>query len=47
MVKDIAFIAAFTKRMACAMRCPVGREIPENMKEKLDIYLTRKRGPKQ
>ena len=46
MVKDIAFIAAFTERMACAMRCPVGREIPDNMKEKLDIYLTRKRDKK-
>ena len=47
MVEDIAFITAFTNRMANAARCPVGREIPENMKEKLDIYLTRKRGPKQ
>ena len=33
--------------MANARRCPVGRDIPDNMKEKLDIYLTRKRGPKQ
>ena len=47
MVQDIEFIAAFTDRMANAVRCPVGREIPENMKEKLDIYLTRKRAPKQ
>ena len=46
MEKDIGFIAAFTERMACAAKCPVGREIPENMKEKLDIYLARKRGPK-
>lgn len=46
MVEDIAFITAFTERMANARRCPVGREIPENMKEKLDIYLTRKRDKK-
>ena len=41
---DIAFITAFAQRMANASRCPVSREIPENMKEKLDIYLLRKRG---
>ena len=46
MVKDIDFITAFTKRMALATRCPVGREIPDNVKEKLDIYLARKRAPK-
>ncbi len=46
MVEDIAFIAAFTDRMANAVRCPVARTMPESMKEKLDIYLTRKRGPK-
>ena len=43
MVKDIEFITAFTARMACAVRCPVAREMPDNMKEKLDIYLNRKR----
>ena len=43
MVDDIAFIVAFTDRMANAVRCPVERKIPDNMKEKLDIYLTRKR----
>lgn len=43
MAKDIAFIVAFVERMACAKRCPVDREMPDNMKEKLDIYLTRKR----
>ena len=43
MVKDIEFITAFTARMACAARCPVAREMPDNMKEKLDIYLNRKR----
>ena len=46
MEKDIAFIVAFTERMANAQRCPVDREIPENMKEKLDIYLNRKRDKK-
>lgn len=45
MVKDIDFIIAFSRRMACARRCPVAREMPDNMKEKLDIYLTRKRKP--
>ncbi len=46
MVKDIEFLIAFTERMANAKRCPVAREIPEKMKEKLDIYLSRKRAPK-
>lgn len=44
MVEDIAFLIAFTDRMANAKKCPVGRQIPDNMKEKLDIYLCRKRG---
>ena len=43
MAGDIEFITAFTARMACAARCPVAREIPDNMKEKLDVYLCRKR----
>ncbi len=43
MVEDIAFICAFASRMACAKRCPVAREMPDNMKEKLDTYLSRKR----
>lgn len=43
MAKDIAFITAFTEHMACAKHCPVSKEIPDNMKEKLDIYLNRKR----
>ena len=46
MARDIDFIVAFTGRMANAVRCPVSRDIPDSMKEKLDIYLTRKRGPK-
>lgn len=43
MVEDISFITLFAERMANAVLCPVKREIPENMKEKLDIYLCRKR----
>ena len=46
MVEDIGFIISFTERMANARRCPVARQIPDNMKEKLDIYLTRKRDKK-
>jgi Zn-dependent M28 family amino/carboxypeptidase len=47
MVKDIEFIVAFTERMANAKRCPVACEIPDSIKEKLDIYLARKRAPKK
>lgn len=43
MLLDIEFISKFAERMANAVHCPVAREIPENMKEKLDIYLNRKR----
>lgn len=43
MLEDIDFISAFTERMACAVKCPVAREMPDNMKEKLDTYLLRKR----
>ena len=46
MQEDIAFIQAFVLRMASAERCPVLREMPENMKEKLDEYLCRKRKKK-
>ena len=45
-VGDSEFIAAFTDRMANAVHCPVSREIPEKIKEKLDIYNCRKRAPK-
>ncbi len=41
--RDIAFIAEFTRRMACAAVCPVKREIPEKVKKELDEYLYRKR----
>ncbi|MBR6766586.1 MAG: Zn-dependent exopeptidase M28 [Clostridia bacterium] len=47
MVEDIDFIIAFTDRMVNSRMCPVAREIPDNMKEKLDIYLLRKRDPKK
>lgn len=46
MVQDIDFLIAFTQRMANARYCPVKREMPENMKEKLDTYLCRKRPEK-
>lgn len=43
MAEDIDLLCAFVDRMANARRCPVKREIPENMKTKLDEYLCRKR----
>ncbi len=43
MEQDVAFITAFTERMANAKCCPVGREIPDNVKEMLDYYYSRKR----
>ena len=43
MQKDVKFITAFTERMANAVMCPVKKEIPDNIKEKLDEYLLRKR----
>ena len=46
MQEDIAFIQAFVLRMASAARCPVAREMPDNMKEKIDEYLCRKRKKK-
>ena len=46
MVKDIEFIQSFTDRMVNAVQIPVKREMPENMKERLDEYLGRKR-PKE
>ena len=45
--EDIDFIVAFAKRMANAVVCPVAREMPDNMKEKLDEYLARKRPKNQ
>lgn len=46
MLGDIDFVCRFVDRMANAKRCPVGREIPEKMREQLDEYLCRKR-PKE
>ena len=46
MVEDIDFLIAFSRRMANAVRIPVAKEIPDNMKERLDEYLTRKRPKK-
>ena len=46
MQQDIEFISAFAARMANAVRMPVARKMPDNMKDKLDIYLCRKRDKK-
>ena len=43
LAKDVDFINLFVGNMANAVHCPVAREIPDKVKEKLDIYLTRKR----
>ncbi len=47
MAKDIDFITLFTDKMVNAKRCPVEKEIPDNMKTKLDNYLLRKRNGKE
>ena len=46
MQADIEFICAFASRMANAVKMPVARKMPDNMKDKLDIYLCRKRDKK-
>lgn len=46
MLEDIQFISTFVSNMANAKHLPVSREIPENVKEKLDFYICRKRDPK-
>ena len=46
MLEDIDFICAFASRMANAVHMPVARKMPDNMKDKLDIYLCRKRDKK-
>ena len=43
LAKDCAFIAEFTRRMACAALCPVARTIPEKLRKQIDEYLYRKR----
>ncbi len=40
---DVAFITAFADRMANAVRMPIDRKIPDNMKESIDRYYARKR----
>ena len=45
--KDIDFLADFICTLADAVFFPVRREIPDNMKEKLDVYLTRTREKKK
>ena len=47
MERDIQFIESFVYRMANAAQCPVERKMPDNMKEKLDEYLARKRPKNQ
>lgn len=42
-LKDSAFMSAFLGRMANSVKCPVGREIPQSVKDELDKYLSRKR----
>jgi len=46
MVEDIDFLIAFADRMVNAVRMPVAKTIPDNMKERLDNYLARKRPKK-
>ena len=41
--QDIDFIIAFANRMANAVMLPVERTMPDNMKDKLDLYLCRRR----
>jgi len=41
--QDIDFITAFTEHMVNAKQCPVAKEIPDKLKEKIDIYFNRKR----
>ena len=43
LISDIGFLSDFTLNMADAVKCPVSREIPEEVKTKLDEYLLRKR----
>lgn len=47
MEKDINFITKFTDLMANSAVCPVSRTIPDSVKEKLDVYLARKRPEKK
>lgn len=42
--EDINFICAVTERLAMAANMPVERVIPEKIKDKIDVYMFRKRG---
>ena len=44
LMEDLNYILTFTNHMVNAKNCPVKREIPEHIKEKLDVYMFRKRG---
>ncbi len=44
--QDIDFIIAFATRMVNAVMLPVERTMPDNMKDKLDLYLCRRRDKK-
>ena len=43
MQEDIELIIKFANRMVNAKNCPVKHEIPKELKEKLDVYMFRKR----
>ena len=43
LIADIGFLSDFTLSMADAVKCPVSREIPEDIRTRLDEYLLRKR----
>lgn len=42
-MSDIEFLTQFTERMACAVHCPIKREIPEHLREGVEILLEKKR----
>lgn len=44
LMEDLSFILAFAERMSNAKNCPVKREIPDSIKDKIDVYMFRKRG---
>lgn len=43
LLQDIDFLTAFADRMANAQLCPVRRELPPSIQEKLEVYFSRKR----
>ena len=44
LMEDLSFILTFAERMLNAKNCPVKREIPDSIKDKIDVYMFRKRG---